>query len=421
VDSNRITNSFSDIIIVGAGPAGATASMFLSGAGIRHSLIDKAIFPRDKICGDALSGKVLPVLKKLNPDLIHELLTKNENCIGSKGIVFGAPNGNTLDVPFRAVNSVIDHDPGFVSKRIDFDYSLIQQLNPEYCKFLQGSEVCELDYSDNGVRIKVRHQDGKEEFSECKLLLGCDGAHSITNKLLGDEHKLNPKHYCGGIRAYYRNVKNMHPENYIELHFLKELLPGYFWIFPLPGGLANVGAGMLTASISSKKVNLKSAMLNAIQNNPSLKKRFEGAELVGKIDGWGLPLGSKKRKISASNMLLCGDAASMIDPFSGEGISNAMYCGMRAAEVAQKAIQGNNFKGDFLLQYDDLVYNRMWTELKLSHTLQKLCNYPSLFNFVVNKASRNETFRQTISCMFDDMDLRKKLRKPSFYFRLLFG
>ena len=129
MDSNRITNSFSDIIIVGAGPAGATASMFLSGAGIRHSLIDKAIFPRDKICGDALSGKVLPVLKKLNPDLIHELLTKNENCIGSKGIVFGAPNGNTLDVPFRAVNSVIDHDPGFVSKRIDFDYSLIQQLN----------------------------------------------------------------------------------------------------------------------------------------------------------------------------------------------------------------------------------------------------------------------------------------------------
>ncbi|MEZ5068871.1 MAG: FAD-dependent monooxygenase [Bacteroidia bacterium] len=68
---------------------------------------------------------------------------------------------------------------------------MIQQLNPEYCKFLQGSEVCELDYSDNGVRIKVRHQDGKEEFSECKLLLGCDGAHSITNKLLGDEHKLN--------------------------------------------------------------------------------------------------------------------------------------------------------------------------------------------------------------------------------------
>ncbi|MEZ5068870.1 MAG: hypothetical protein R2847_10460 [Bacteroidia bacterium] len=59
-----------------------------------------------------MSGKVLPVLKKLNPDLIHELLTKNENCIGSKGIVFGAPNGNTLDVPFRAVNSVIDHDPG---------------------------------------------------------------------------------------------------------------------------------------------------------------------------------------------------------------------------------------------------------------------------------------------------------------------
>ncbi|MCW5920298.1 MAG: FAD-dependent monooxygenase, partial [Bacteroidetes bacterium] len=71
-----------NITIVGAGPAGATASMFLSSFRIKHTLIDKAVFPRDKICGDALSGKVLPVLKKLNPDLIQQLLVQNENCLG---------------------------------------------------------------------------------------------------------------------------------------------------------------------------------------------------------------------------------------------------------------------------------------------------------------------------------------------------
>jgi geranylgeranyl reductase family protein len=421
VEQNNSSVSFSDIVIAGAGPAGSTASLFLSAAGIRHTLIDKAVFPRDKICGDALSGKVLPVLKKLNPELINELLTTNENCLGSRGIVFGAPNGKTLDVPFRAVNSVITHDPGFVSKRIHFDFSLIKKLNPEFCDFRQGNEISDIEYSNKKVQLALKTANGTTENLECKLLIGCDGAHSVANKLLGDEHKLDSNHYCGGIRAYYSNVKNMHPENYIELHFLDELLPGYFWIFPLPNGMANVGAGMLTKSISRKKVNLKTAMLNAIENNPSIKHRFAGAQLQGKIEGWGLPLGSKKRKISASNLLLCGDAAGMIDPFSGEGISNAMYCGMRAAEVAQNAVRENNFSDVFLKQYDELVYNRMWSELKLSHTLQKLCNYPSLFNFVVNKASKNETFRQTISCMFDDIDLRKKLRQPSFYFRMLFG
>ena len=89
--------------------------------------------------------------------------------------------------------------------------------------------------------------------------------------------------------------------------------------------MANVGAGMLTRTISSKKVNLKEAMLFAIKNNPSIKDRFHDAKIVGNIDGWGLPLGSKKRKLSGNRIILCGDAASIIDPFSGEGISNAMY------------------------------------------------------------------------------------------------
>jgi geranylgeranyl reductase family protein len=416
-----VNNIVETITIAGAGPAGATASLFLSAYGIKHTLIDKALFPRDKICGDALSGKVLPVLKKLNPDLINQLLVNNTNCVGSNGILFGAPNGKTLEVPFKAVTSSIPHAPGFVSKRFDFDYSLIQQLNPDYCDFKQGVEIKSVQPHEQGVHLTAYHHQLQQTFThETALLIACDGAHSICNKHF-PEHKLDPDHYCGGIRAYYQGVKGMHSSNFIELHFLKELLPGYFWIFPLPNGMANIGAGMLTKSISRKKINLKDAMLKAIAQNPAISSRFAGAKMIGKIEGWGLPLGSKRRALSGNRILLCGDAASMIDPFSGEGISNAMYCGMRAAEVVKMAVEQQDFSNPTLKAYDDMVYNRLWSELKLSHTLQKLCNYPWLFNFVVNKASRNETFRQTISCMFDDIDLRAKLRQPSFYFRMLFG
>src|SRR5207342_3032720 len=134
-----------------------------------------------------------------------------------------------------------------------------------------------------------------------------DGDRSVIAKKYGGK-TVEPDHYCGGIRAYYKNVSGMHKQNFIELHFLKELLPGYFWIFPLADGSANVGAGMLSKSLSKKKVNLRDAMLKVIAENPTIKDRFKDATLEGKILGWGLPLGSKKRKVSGNNFMLTGDA-----------------------------------------------------------------------------------------------------------------
>lgn len=405
------------IIIIGAGPAGATASLFLAKEKIEHTIIDKAVFPRDKICGDALSGKVLPILKKLDHAFIDELAS-DKNSLGSWGIKFAAPNGKSIDIPFKSVTSNVMYSPGFISRRYDFDNFLVSKIDTRYANFLQGTELVDCFLSADGYELTV-NENGISKRLSSELVICCDGDRSVIAKKTGLK-TVEENHYCGGIRAYYKNVSGMHERNFIELHFLKELLPGYFWIFPLPGGHANVGAGMLSKSLSSKKVNLRESMLKAIVENPTIKGRFANATLEGKIHGWGLPLGSKKRVISGNNFVLCGDAASIIDPFTGEGISNAMYCGMIAAGVAKEAIHQNNFSGTFLKQYDEKIYTRLWSELKLSHTLQKLCNYPSLFNFVVNKAEKNRTFRETISCMFDDLDLREKLRKPSFYFRLLF-
>ena len=171
--------------------------------------------------------------------------------------------------------------------------------------------------------------------------------------------------------------------------------------------------------MSQKYVNLKADMLKAIANNPTIRERFRRAKLVDNIQGWGLPLGSIKRPLSGDGFLLVGDAGSLIDPFTGEGIGNAMYSGMMAANFIPEAIKQNRFDAEFLKTYDDAFYSRHWDELKLSHTMQKLCKYPRLFNFVVNKANKNKTLRDTISCMFEDLDLRAKLRDPLFYFKLL--
>lgn len=406
-----------NVLIVGAGPAGSTLSLFLCRKNIPHLIIDKAIFPRDKVCGDALSGKVMDVLRKLDENMLQEIYSSENIFTGSYGVKFAAPNGNAIDIPFKKNLESLPQAPGFISKRMHFDNFLFQKIDRSIATVMENCTVKEMNRADGGIACKLE-KDGQELSVLAKLVVGAEGDRSVVARKFSDIRK-EDKHYCAGLRAYYKGVKGFHEKNFIELHFLKELLPGYLWIFPLPNGEANVGVGMLSAEVSKRKINLKKLMLEAIQRNKNIADRFKGAELTDKIRGWGLPLGSKQRKISGEHFILTGDAASLIDPFTGEGIGNAMVTGMLAANQVEKCIAENRYDEKFLCAYDDAVYKSLWSELKLSHTLQKLSHYAWLFNYVVNKAARNEALRDTITCMFDDLNIRDRLRSPGFYFKLL--
>ena len=142
--------------------------------------------------------------------------------------------------------------PGFISKRIDFDNWLIEKVKGK--NEIQLFEETEIrSYARENNCIVAESKDGK--IFRAKVVIACDGAYSSFTKSIGGL-KTEPAHNCFGLRAYYKNVKGLDTENFIELHFLKEFLPGYFWIFPLPNGYANVGVGMRADKMSSKKINL---------------------------------------------------------------------------------------------------------------------------------------------------------------------
>ncbi len=252
-----------------------------------------------------------------------------------------------------------------------------------------------------------------------KIVLGADGAHSIVNKKT-IKNKVEHNHYSAGLRVYYKNVTNFHEENFIELHFFKDVLPGYLWIFPLPNNEANIGIGMLSSYVSKKKVNLKKVLANLIENHPNLKERFKNATALETMKGFSLPLGSKKRKISSNRVLLLGDAAGLIDPFSGEGIANAIRSGRVAAKHLKKCFELNDFSKVQNLKYEKEIYRLMSKEFKVSRTLQNLCKHPRLFNFVVNKANKNDALRDFLIGTLEDVEKKKLLTKPSFYYRLFF-
>lgn len=407
------------VIIVGAGPAGITASIELCRNRIPHILIEKGNFPKDKICGDALSGKVLEVLKKLDKGLHDRFILSEQEKMGSYGVKFFAPNGNALEVPFSNDLKKLHYAPGFISKRIQFDQWLFDQVDFNYCDYRQGTSLNSIARIDGRLALTCKAGDSEMIFS-CDLVIGAEGDRSVVAKQLANFQKDNAS-YSAGLRCYFENVSGLHKEGFIELHFLKDLLPGYFWIFPLPDNQANVGLGLLSKDVSKRKLNLRKKLEEIIQTHPEISIRFIHAKALEEPKGWGLPLGSVQRKLSGQNYLLTGDAASLIDPFTGEGIGNAMLSGLMASQQAKMSLEANKFDVDFLQQYTEKVYQRLGSELRLSHKLQQLSGYEWLFNFVINKAAKNKTIQEVITSMFADIDVRAKFRDPKFYFKLLFS
>ncbi|MEP7231161.1 MAG: geranylgeranyl reductase family protein [Ginsengibacter sp.] len=401
-----------DVVIVGAGPAGCTAAFMLSGKGLKIALLDKDIFPRDKICGDAFGADVTKQFHLINEGLTKKLQQFTKK-VPSNGVRFFSPNHKLMDIDFTVPKDKFGG--GFVANRLDFDnfyFSEVSTLSD--VEIFQNQQVTEVVSSHDKILLKTYTSS-----FEAKMALGADGAHSVLNRKL-TENKVEKKHYCAGLRQYYANVKGFHPQNHIELHFYKELLPGYFWIFPLPGNNANVGLGMLSSEVSRKKINLKERLNELIKNHPNLKERFKDATPLENIQGYGLPLGSVKRSISGKRFLLLGDAAGLIDPFTGEGIANAIRSGRVAANHVLKAFEQNRFDADFNLQYDKEIYYKMWTEFRFGHSMQKLFRYPRIINFVVKKANKNKSVQLMLSAMLNNFDMKKELVKPSFYFKLFF-
>lgn len=410
-----------DVIIVGAGPAGCAAAIKLAKSGLQVGVVDRAKFPRDKICGDALSIDVVNQLSMLSAELGQDFQQMAEKT-PAYGVKIFAPNRKAVDIPFYNKGQ---KGCGYISTRIDFDYFLFKEVKKyETITILENHTVKNISRVNEEVLVSCDCGDQVSRESNgiqlsASMVIGADGAHSVVSKYLS-EIKVELNHYSAGLRVYYENVAEFHDENFIELHFFKGILPGYLWVFPLPGNRANVGIGMLSSAVKKKKVNLRTALTTMLKEDPELSRRFVNARALETIKGFGLPLGSKKRKISGDRFLLTGDAAGLIDPFSGEGIANAIRSGRVAADHILENFKANNFSAEFNQAYDKEIYRRMWKEFRISRSLQKLCAYPWLFNFVVNKAAQSKYLKHLLTDALAEVDVKKILTKPGFYLRLLF-
>ena len=363
-----------DVAIIGAGPAGTACALALRHGGLRVALLDKARFPRDKVCGDAIPGHALKALRQLDPAFADGLWQLRPlDAVRQSRLV--APNGDSLWLRWQL--------PSFNSPRATFDAALLDLVRAHSTtEILENTGLKTLKIEADGVRLTTT--EGPE--ITCQLVIGCDGANSVVRRQLLPE-PLDRAHHCAGVRAYFENVAGAE-SGLTEFFLTRDYLAGYVWLFPVGRGRYNVGLGMLAEVVAKHKVDLKTTMQRLLATHPALAGRFAEARQLGPIVGFGLPLGGgRERPSSGARFLLCGDAASLIDPLQGHGIDTAIQSGMLAATQALACFKKQDFSADFMREYDAQVAHKIGRKLAKSYRLMRfLSNKAWLVNAGVRLA-----------------------------------
>lgn len=428
IETGAIPDSGSDFdcIVVGGGPGGSAAASYLAMEGKNVLLIEKGVWPRDKICGDAVGGKSLSHVKALG---IKASLESTPH-FRVTGIVFSSPNGSDVTVPLPE-EDVARLEAGYSLPRQQFDWLLFHRATELVLEnggsVIQGAMVTEVFDDDGkitGVEIGIGGKRGEKRTYTAPWTIGAGGyqcpvARKIV-KELAKEELVDRMHYCGGYREYWSGVKGCEGNaGNIEIHFVDTVVPGYFWLFPLGGGKVNVGIGMVMGLLDKQKKKLKSLQADVIANHPLFKERFANAELIeGTSKGWQLPFGSPRkgeknqpRRAYAPGALLIGDSASLVDPFSGEGVGNALVSGEMAARHVMENRGG--------VEYQEELWAALGPELTNSFKMQKMSRRKWLLNWFVGKAGRKPVIQEMMTEMIASKEAQENLHSKWFLVKTL--
>lgn len=330
-----------DVIVVGAGPGGSSAAYHCAAAGLQVLLLDKASFPRDKICGDGLTPRAVAEMVRMGVPIREQ-----DGWIRNTGLrVLGG--GHVIELPWPELSSYPSF--GLARARMSLDHLLVEHARSAGAKFQEKTNVTGplLDERTGrviGVQAKVAGQDGPVAY-RAPVVIAADGVSARLATGMGLE-KRQDRPMGVAVRTYFRTPRHDDPmmESHLELWDGKpgesDLMPGYGWIFSLGDGTANVGLGSVSSTAAATKVDYKTLFAKWMANAPA-EWEFTEEHQLGPVRGAALPMGFNRGPLYGRGLMLVGDAAGMISPFNGEGIAYALQAGRVAADaIAQSLARG---------------------------------------------------------------------------------
>jgi flavin-dependent dehydrogenase len=336
------------------------------------------------------------------------------------GFELTSPDGTCVDIPFRERYGVSEY--GYCIRREIFDDMVFQYAKKHTARTIESFIVKELVKEASGIHNKVVGVkgctvEGEEGVFRSSVVVGADGFNGTVSKQLGIE-KLDPAHLFVSVRGYFRGVKDLKPR--IELHFLEETVPGYFWIFPVEKDLANVGIAMIIQDVRKRKASPRNQLLDVLKNSSAIASRFKDSMMIdGTLKTGVIPCGSKRVRSYGDGWLLVGDAASLADPFTGEGIGNALYSGKLAAETILKAHREDDYSSSQLSSYEEAIRDTFDSQLRNSSMIQSRARNSRFVDLVIHKAAGSRGLRELIADWLNNPVERKSYMSRLSYLRIM--
>ena len=370
-----MTTDLYDVAIVGAGPAGATCAWYLAKQDIRVLLLDKAKFPRDKFCGDAVIPRAQRHLERMG--VLDQLIEAGE-CLFTTSGGFVSPAG----VECLSDSSENPSGTPLSVKRIIMDERIVRAAQGAGAELVEEFGVDKVVFDDRAASWSVH--SGSRRFQSRTLVLA-DGAHSKLARSLGIV-KDNPQAICS--RAFIDGGTHSFDTDGV-CYMERDLLPGYAAIFRHPNDVLNYCAYIIPGG-KAVPSDLKDVHHGLLEKNSILRKHLGTGYEIEPMKGAWLRLGGIPKSY-ADNLLIIGDAAGHIDPLTGEGIQFAMEGAEKAAETLIHAFRVGRFDEQFLSAYQDAWHKEFGNKFPLAEKASQLmARYPELVDSMARVANERD-------------------------------
>lgn len=358
-----------DVLVVGAGPAGSATAAWAARAGLDVTLVDAEVFPRDKPCGDGLTPRAIAELDQLGLSPWLEGRARNW---GLRAAGFG----QELYLPWPG-GSLPRH--GGAAPRLELDAAIRQVALDAGVTAIEGQRAVDVRFEGGQVRGVVfsagSGRNAEKREITCRRLVVADGAKSQLGRRLGREWHRSTA-YGVAARAYIKSHRSDDPwiSSHLELRGQDdELLSGYGWVFPLGDGEVNVGVGTLATDKHPADVNLRGLLSHYAES------QRDTWQLEGDVRApWSalLPMGGAVSGVAGPNWLLVGDAAGCVNPLNGEGIDYGLETGHLAAQLLAGTIPNAHL--DYTRQWAPVLRQRYGTAFSIARRLAGLLTVPGL-------------------------------------------